>query len=202
MTAVTPLPIVSTFGLFTASLVLLNYTFVITYFPAIVMIYHRYIDDRDTCCFVAGCCTSKAKKDAAAERDADAEADGGEAADVQPRRLERFFINVWGPLVTGKWRFLVLLFTIGIAFTGIFFGVNLGPSTKSDQFLPDDHPFQVIFDTIAEAFDTSDSADVTPTQIVTVFGLKGIDRENIGPYSDEPGKLIVRCVLVSRRLPS
>ena len=52
-TAVSPLGEVATFGLFTALLVVSNYIFVITYFPAAVLCYHRKYENTDgMCCFV------------------------------------------------------------------------------------------------------------------------------------------------------
>ena len=53
-TATSPLGEVATFGLFTALLVVANYCFVITYFPAAVLIYHRRCEGTSGCC----CCGS------------------------------------------------------------------------------------------------------------------------------------------------
>ena len=44
--AISPLNEVATFGLFTALLVLANYIFVITFFPVVVLTYHRYFENK------------------------------------------------------------------------------------------------------------------------------------------------------------
>eukprot|EP01051_Picozoa_sp_SAG22_P023994 SAG22_NODE_6446_length_854_cov_1.358940_1_plen_220_part_10 len=52
-TAVSPLGEVATFGLFTALLVVANYIFVITYFPAAILLYHRWFEHtQGVCCCV------------------------------------------------------------------------------------------------------------------------------------------------------
>lgn len=53
-TAVSPLGEVATFGLFTALLVVANYVFVITYFPAVVICYHRRFENTQGCCCCIG----------------------------------------------------------------------------------------------------------------------------------------------------
>lgn len=55
-TALSKLNDVSTFGLFTACLVAANYFFVITYFPCVVLIYHRYFEGRKGRRLPCGCC--------------------------------------------------------------------------------------------------------------------------------------------------
>eukprot|EP01047_Picozoa_sp_COSAG01_P012629 COSAG01_NODE_573_length_15298_cov_13.922394_8_plen_815_part_00 len=53
-TATSPLGEVATFGLFTALLVAANYFFVITYYPAVLILYHRHYENhKGCCCYVA-----------------------------------------------------------------------------------------------------------------------------------------------------
>ncbi|KAJ3436249.1 sterol-sensing domain [Anaeramoeba flamelloides] len=54
LTAMCPIVEVSVFGIFAASLVITNYLFVITYFPAIVIIYEKYFSHHHCCC----CCSA------------------------------------------------------------------------------------------------------------------------------------------------
>ena len=58
--ATSPLGEVATFGLFTALLVAANYIFVITYFPAVLIIYHmNYESTPGCCCYKSVCCYAR-----------------------------------------------------------------------------------------------------------------------------------------------
>eukprot|EP01013_Petalomonas_cantuscygni_P004612 TRINITY_DN14_c0_g1_i3.p1 TRINITY_DN14_c0_g1~~TRINITY_DN14_c0_g1_i3.p1 ORF type:complete len:1191 (+),score=360.04 TRINITY_DN14_c0_g1_i3:212-3784(+) len=59
-TAASPIPSISAFGVYTSIAVVLNYLFVITWFPAIVVIWHKYFEFRPVwmcCCAGMNCCT-------------------------------------------------------------------------------------------------------------------------------------------------
>eukprot|EP01013_Petalomonas_cantuscygni_P004608 TRINITY_DN14_c0_g1_i1.p1 TRINITY_DN14_c0_g1~~TRINITY_DN14_c0_g1_i1.p1 ORF type:complete len:1271 (+),score=328.06 TRINITY_DN14_c0_g1_i1:159-3971(+) len=61
-TAASPIPSISAFGVYTSIAVVLNYLFVITWFPAIVVIWHKYFEFRPVwmcCCAGMNCCTHK-----------------------------------------------------------------------------------------------------------------------------------------------
>lgn len=58
-TAISPLPSVAAFGIWTACLVIFNYLFVITYYPAAVTFYHLAVEGKYKTC----CCGSKQRKE-------------------------------------------------------------------------------------------------------------------------------------------
>ena len=97
VSAASPFIAVSSFGVFAGVLVLINYLFVISFFPAVVLIYHGWFDKFQCCC----CCTRPTLDDA-------------------PRKsaIVRFFAGPYYKLIT-HWilRFVILgLFVLIVGF--------------------------------------------------------------------------------------
>ena len=238
-TALSPLPCVTSFGLFAAIVIFLDYIYVITWLPAATVLYHRWFE-RQGCCR-ASCCwgpcgpkprVSSQKAEATSIYHAvatsvcvalpialaaagyflhatcascdDAMVDPAKSrgigsaifcivfvgiaariyeGQVQNKRgsdasaTQTFFEGSFSDFVTrAQVRYTLL---IGACVAVVVFGISastLGPSTKSDQFLPSDHPIQRLVTALGDEFPVQDSDE--KLRISLMFGVLGFDRKS------------------------
>ena len=162
MNMVSSIPPIQIFGFFTAFMVLTNYFMVITYYPALMMFYEKFVKDRvcgawhpccessewagpcqtDKCC---ACCKVPAAKPGVSDADADAarqgRADGVVANIADYRYLERKLYSDYAPWVI-KWRWHIVA-TAAVWFVlTIVYATKLSPSETPEQFVTDDDPIQ------------------------------------------------------------
>lgn len=186
-TATSPLGEVACFGIFTALLVLANYIFVITYFPAVLIIYHKRFENTSGCCCYVG---ARKIPPAAPYRPqgtapppvpttdklTNPEDSKGTAAEQQPepepQKIERCCTDTFAPIVATPARFAFLAATTIFAVIMITQAIHLGPTTKEDQLLPDWHKFQKIINMFTHDFAQGES---TPMKYNTV--IWGVDNE-------------------------
>ena len=156
-TATSPLGEVACFGIFTALLVLANYVFVITYFPAVLIIYHRHFENTKGCCCYVGGRTipaaapykpqSTVEPAPAPESQNPPPATAGTLTNVEdvkgqvsvlepkPQKIEIFCTEKFAPIVATPARFVFLAVTTIFAIIMLTQAVELGPTTKEDQLL-------------------------------------------------------------------
>ena len=159
-TATSPLGEVACFGIFTALLVLANYVFVITYFPAVLIIYHNHFENTAGCCCYVG--ARKIPPAAPYKPQGTVEPEPAPAPEVQnpppattgsltndegwkdpghahaeadPQKIEVFCTDKFAPVVATPARFAFLAVTSLFVIIMVTQAIKLGPTTKEDQLL-------------------------------------------------------------------
>lgn len=168
--ALSSIPAVAFFGIFTGSLVLMNYWMVVTWFPAAIILHHRVQRYGYLSLF-----KSRSALKASKVKPENLEAGKESAAPViEMRALERFFRDSFVPFVYRN-RVAILVAFMAVIISSTFFAVQLSPAENPGQFLPDDANLQDALTTLSDDFG---SASVPPTAFI-MFGVTGIDREGV-----------------------
>jgi hypothetical protein len=142
-TAVSPMGQMQAFGIFTALAIVADYIMVITFFPACVIVYSKYLNPCVASC-TARCCAPRAQ----ASKQADETAG---VPRVKERRSTRWLRDSFAPFLhRRRWPLIVLfgLLAIGAALLVYF---NMSPAEELKFFNPE-HPFQMMIDINSEAF--------------------------------------------------
>jgi len=179
-TAVSPLPSIQSFGIFSAFVIAADYILVITWFPACLVMYHNYMEKRPCCCCCCYCkdmfpCTPSMETTttkAFLRKDEDA---------PRKRAME---ICISGPFATWLGR-LAPCVVIGFLLLMIPFGIlaaNIQPLSRSEESLPSDHPFQRIWTLSTEEFPSS--AQNTNSKVSVVWGVKGMNVDKVSILRD------------------
>ena len=176
ITALTPLPSVAAFGIFAASLIIVNYLFVITWYMAIIVIYNQHFEHKRRCLFCCGGCTKP---------EIDDEANPELLEEKKPNLMERFYRDTYSKFVfTTHGKAILLGLSITVVSVLSYQASNLTPSTSAEQFLPEDHPLQRFVTVLNDHYSTAvDSDAVEPMTVTTVFGIAGIDREGTNRFN-------------------
>ena len=150
-------PPIQIFGFFTAFMVLTNYIMVITYFPCLVIVYHRHVRG----CF-NWCC----------------EGDKDDAAPLELRWIERIFQNHYGPGVyKHRWPLLVAFAVLlGVS---IGYATQLSPSEDPQKWLKATDPVQRSIDVSGQDF----KSNAYPVTGCLLHGMSVLNREGTNPYN-------------------
>jgi len=179
-TALSPLPSIQSFGIFSAFVIAADYILVITWFPSCVILYHNYMENRP-CCLC--CCSCKRMFPCQWEMEtttkrAHALSDG----QVPEKRKLEVFISRHFAYWLGKSApiviivFLLLLIPFGILASGI------QPLSRAEESLPSDHPFQRIWTLSGEKFPSS--AQNTNSDVYIVWGVQGMNMDKVNLLRD------------------
>jgi len=176
ITALTPLPSVAAFGIFAASLIIVNYLLVITWYMAIIIIYNQYFENKRRCLFCCGGCTKP-------ELDDDANPELFE--EKKPNLMERFYRDHYAKFTsTTHGKAILLTISLGVLIGLGIQATQLSPSTATEQFLPESHPLQRFITVLNEHYSSSvDSDAVDPLIVTSIFGIEGIDRDGTNRFN-------------------
>uniref|UniRef100_A0A7S1G3T8 SSD domain-containing protein n=1 Tax=Bicosoecida sp. CB-2014 TaxID=1486930 RepID=A0A7S1G3T8_9STRA len=198
--AVSIIPPVRSFGIFTSVLVVVNYLIVITWFPACVLAIENI--KQNGCCgrrqSPAGPGGADGDEDASVDVEAvappatsaGAPADGTatEGENSTARALEAYFggpharfVDTYAKPIVGV--FLVFAIVCGVA------ALNVETSKEPAQFLPEDHPFwrsmllREEFEQPSRAINDGSGGSVMPAtfDFELVFGVAGINKDDLDP---------------------
>jgi hypothetical protein len=178
-TLITPLAGVQAFGVFAATVILIDYVLVMTLFCTAVVIYHNKFE-RPGCCSScsAGCGTI----------DPSSTQEGLEKVnddvDHEGDRISNFFRTKMSPFITNS--ALNRLF-LGIAFVtwlviAIIYATRITPTKEAEQFLAEDHPLQKSITILNTAFPTAEDDD--GLNIHFVWGLNKVSRKGVNQLTD------------------
>jgi hypothetical protein len=168
--ATSAFPAVSTFGIFAAVLVAMNYLAVVTFFPAICAVYHTRIRhvwwDHPSLLF---CCNrtvpgSHENDEAGVEREDDEsatnEADDKTGGVGNPEHssdesaMVAFFRDRWAPMII-KFRYPIVIFYGAVFIAAMYGAAQLEPDEEAPSTLPDGNNYkeypQVLLDYFARA---------------------------------------------------
>lgn len=203
-TAVSPLPSIQSFGIFSAFVIMADYVLVITWFPCCVVLYHNYLENRPCCpccCCGAGqdrCCDVRCRiKELwpctwTMERTTDQVKARGSAEMPTKRLMERVISGPMAGFLGGKiGAVVVVVFFLLLLIPATILGTGIEPVSRSEEALPSDHPFQRIW-TLSEA-EFPSSAQNTNTPAFVVWGVEGINNDDVNPIRDgqtEKGKVV------------
>eukprot|EP00304_Pavlova_gyrans_P003291 CAMPEP_0206043366 /NCGR_PEP_ID=MMETSP1466-20131121/8608_1 /ASSEMBLY_ACC=CAM_ASM_001126 /TAXON_ID=44452 /ORGANISM="Pavlova gyrans, Strain CCMP608" /LENGTH=1075 /DNA_ID=CAMNT_0053418169 /DNA_START=32 /DNA_END=3255 /DNA_ORIENTATION=+ len=185
-TASSTIPAISTFGIFAALVVLFDYLLVITWFPAMVIVYTRYIEPRcHNVCACLPCCKISPPGPEGASAD-------GPGPAVEERKIIVFLRGKVAPTLF-KFRFAF----IGLSLVAVVaMACTLGALFQVAEELPDffvpEHPQTAIFSIQDDEFFVPDDWKY---QVSVVYGLdveEPITYESTGqitPVEDRESKL-------------
>ena len=168
-TLITPLAGVRAFGVFAATVILINYLLVMSLFCTAVVIYHNKFETR-SCCVRTGCClntdpnpTQLAREDPSKQRE---------------DRFSRFFRNQVANFVLNPWmRFLLALALVVWLTLATLFALKIEPTKESEQFLNENHPLQQSIRIFSTEFNKAESDE--GTQVHFVWGLGHVNRNGV-----------------------
>jgi len=201
-TASSTLMPMSAFGLWAAAIVAMNYVLVITMYPAIIIIHHKYVKswEEKILCFCCNLCSAKkrrAKESAASSSVLDKDKANNAADDANPddapaitrqlsveeqaeeyRKFERFLGTKFAVFVI-NFRWWILAFFSVLFIAAIYAATQMQTATKIDSMLFDDHPIQRSQSKLDE-FSASET-DALIDGFIT-FGIADIDRTGSRKY--------------------
>jgi len=157
-------PAVSSFGIFSASLVTMNYFAVISFFPAVISVYHNKIRpcwwDHPSLLF---CCKRTVPDEV--EPDSNSE-------EQKEYALVRFFRDTWAPRVI-KYRYVIIVIFAGIFAAALLTTMQLEPDEEAPTTLPDGNNYKEFNDIMIDYF-----ARAGNPRNIEVRWVSGIDVDN------------------------
>ena len=171
-------PAVSTFGLFSALLVLVNFCAVTTFFPAVFAVYRTHVRhkwwDHPSLLF---CCKKEVPDEPEFEH-------GHEVA----TGLNKFFKDTWAPLIL-KLRYIILVFFFAVFIVAIVITVTgLEPDEEAPNTLPKGNNYLEYTDVLLDYFQKSDNPAATRVRWVSgidpdrPIDRSGTDDTNVTDY--------------------
>merc|ERR1711985_162401 len=191
--ATSPLVDVQSFGIFAAFAILVDFVLVITWFPACLVWYHNHLESRGCCCSGrASTGTSTERARCAWEEHQDVSIDKNKSPQALPapqkRLAERILGGPFADFVV-KRRVILLGFFLLVLAGAAAAGAQIRPATSTDQFLPEDHPFQRISTIWNDEFPSS--AQDSNAKVHLTWGLKDVDRSGVSLLRDSKNKGMV-----------
>lgn len=145
---------------------------VITFFPACVVIYHDYMELKG-CCAGCKCCGKLQPTSTEKYRN---------GQDKPPiRKLEVILVEHVAPFITRRKFILMAAFLVWLIVNCIL-SAQVEASTASDQFLPEDHPFQKILTIQSSHFGASSQDSFN--EIILTWGVEDVDRDGVALLFD------------------
>lgn len=191
-TAASPLPSIQSFGIFSAFVIAADYVLVITWFPAVVVLYHNHLEARP--CFP--CCCCGAGEDTACKcefrmnelwpctREHRTSTEKvklrGPGEEPKKRMLEKLLSGPFASAIGSKRGAIITVIVFAVLFIpSTILSSQIQPLTRSEEALPADHPFQKLWTVSGEEFPDSAQNRNTPVHLVWGVGLINNDGINI-----------------------
>lgn len=180
-TLITPLASIQSFGIFAATVILIDYVLVMTLFFSAVVIYHDRFEDRS--CF--GCCCTDCSKTDPSPTEAAQEAlktdDPNE--EVKGDRVSEFFrVKVAGFIQVPMNRMILGLIFVSWLGVAVWQTSKIEATKESEQFLDGDHPLQKSLTIINSEFPTAD--DDVGLKVYYTWGIGEVDRSGVNLLLD------------------
>ena len=158
----TPITALRCFGIFCGLVIMVDFFLMMTFFPALIIFYERYVKNTKRCCTWYINCTSQ------------------EGKVTELGRTEKFFRDTFGPLVL-RFRFPLIVLCLSLA-GGIgsqLFSIKRSTSATL-QFYVDQNPFEVYDLRLRDKFNVFTSPVATGGNLDAhfVFGVSGEDNGN------------------------
>ena len=191
-------PAIQTFGIFAAMLVLVNYCAVMIYFPTVVMVHHKFFEDKKFCCGVpekVGHAINKGLNlntvsfnDFVTKKDEN----GNEVLIYEPPKesaVNHWFRHSFSSGVIAAKVIIVIIFAVLLSVM-IINTVKVEPDPNPGQFLPSSNNYQKFFDVKPKYFSRGGSIDSVEIMLAWGFNIDDpIDRSGTQPTDfEDPGK--------------
>ena len=200
---------ISAFGLWSATIIACNYILVITLYPCMLLIHHKYIknieqficcckcaskDDWEFNCKMNGICCCFVEEPAVPKHSDEQSPEElvKNAKDIEDlaenyRCFERCLAMQWRMFVY-RARFIIIVIFIGIFGVGGYFASQVEGQDETEQWFPDDHFMTTAEAKIAE-FSASEEDGLLDVNIM--WGIDGIDRKGFSRWdSSEYGVVL------------
>ncbi|XP_060070535.1 protein dispatched homolog 3-like [Ylistrum balloti] len=168
--AFSPVLAISSFGLFSATLVFINYLTVITFFPSVVLVYHLYFEK-----WIWPCQRPCNPRSHTAPSPAAIVTEVPENHTPRKNVVVRFFYGYYFRFITHKiirWVILALFLVLIVVF--IVFVKDLKPDEESTKIYKQNHNYQMANDRQKNAFTPSGGDRII--RVYMVWGLRLQDR--------------------------
>ena len=180
-------PLVDTmcFGLFALFVIAFDYVLVMTMYCTAVMVYHNRFEKPPLCgCKCCGCCTQNCDcsitKPSPTEKALTASQAGGPGLEADA--VSHFFRTKFASMIL-NWKARCVIAVVAIAWIipAIIYTSRLQPTTKPEQFLNENHPFQKAITTLNEFGSNSDNPGI---DVYYIWGLRDLDRTGVNFLMD------------------
>merc|ERR1719230_2425881 len=160
----------------------MNYVLVITLYPAILMLHHRFIKKYEDACLCFLCnlrSTNKSQPPAVHTGDTSGDVPQvtrqitAEEAAEEYGCFERFLARTWTTQIN-RYKYFILAFFLVLLTIAAIFGFQIEPEDEADKFFSDDHWTSKLTAT-SENFPSS---DIEGVDILITFGIDGVDRDD------------------------
>lgn len=185
VTATSPIMPMSTFGVWAAVLIIVQFLMVITVYPCALVVWQKYFRgtrislsalgprerNSDACeiCIPLAWCSNR-------------------TVDGELRWLERFFQGAWVSFVQFM-RISIVVTAIAIFGVAVFLALRLEPPNEEPQFLPDGHPLTIAKKTIETEFRNTRNGRLV---VDMTWGILDINREGTSRFDmDEVGTVVM-----------
>eukprot|EP00003_Mantamonas_plastica_P025865 TRINITY_DN5158_c0_g1_i4.p1 TRINITY_DN5158_c0_g1~~TRINITY_DN5158_c0_g1_i4.p1 ORF type:complete len:898 (+),score=278.51 TRINITY_DN5158_c0_g1_i4:1276-3969(+) len=190
-TAVNPIPSIRALGVFTALCILVNFALVITWFPAVIIIWHRNGWDAKCCCKEQESPAQRMERVKNIDLHEIDENDKfiipgmcGTSEQVHThlahleeyRPIEKFFHQYYTPFLH-QWRFVAIFVSITVVAVCSGYASTLKVHEGQPSYFPDDYFLNVFSRYQTDYFRFSNKAYVIPVHMV--WGISGIDRTGL-----------------------
>merc|ERR1711871_887589 len=190
-TGISPMMSISTFGWFASVCICINYIFVITWTPTVILVHHLYVVPAYNKCVgrkVDEDSNTKEEKVDAVGRlftkyytplllKTCAKQKGTENVDPESGKTEGTAKGSWGSFVKPVSVALILIF-LGNGIQGVYFTAQLTPPTKAEAWFPNDHMITGLTDRMTDNY--LGGSDNSYVEMSWVMGIKSGDREASG----------------------
>jgi len=201
-TATSSLMPISAFGIWAASVVACNYVLVITMYPAILVIHHRFLKKYESACLCCLCnrlcCPSNKKTEnkenletaieaGATNSSTQAVAAKEDADEEDYRCIESFLGLKWSSWIQ-RFKIPILLFFVVLFIIAAVLGAQVEAQSEDEKWFADEHYMQRAQD-LAAKFSASETDNLVQTRIT--FGIEGVNRDGTSKWEpDDYGTVV------------
>jgi len=177
MNGISSFPGIASFGIFAGCLVVVLYTSMIFYWPAVVTFSQRYFHDKPFLCGIPDKIKSlKALHRIFENSSEEAQEDAKQSAETEKPILVRFFENHFSKFIL-QFRCVILLIFAGISVFMFVQISNMTPERTPPELLPDDHPIAQYYDLMTNQFVRGGGVFNTKVNIIIGFDKDPLDRD-------------------------
>ncbi len=168
-TAISPIMPISTFGIYAALCIVLNYIMVVTITPTAILVYEVHVSKWYNCCLCFGSCRPKPIE---ASKEDSVELNRSGAVEV-------FFDKIYIPMLTGgTGKVAAMILIVACVSYSAFSAVQafkLEPPTEQEKWFPDNHMFTGVLDDNGNLF--IGGVDDQYVKMNFAFGISGVNRD-------------------------
>jgi len=175
-----------TCGWYAAACIVTLYVLTLTYFPPVLLFWHRRLHSKQCCC------PSWSLREIAVLPEKDKDEKVPLEAEEPQDLVEKFFEKIYIPAMSKKmgpvqiYALCFFLIMLGVAIQGVIFASQLTPPRSEEVWFPGNHMWLNLQEFMADNFYTPAFENYA---VVTVFfGIAGLDRSGIDVYN--PGAYI------------